>query len=128
MKNTDYKIIAAWGRFMGSFSYYIRDQQELCAFEKAPEDAIYRRDAKPGQAAGWRRLTDVTNSDPVWYFYINHPDLLKRAYEIAQERGDACKPFIAMIDQIFIKDKAQQEASDQYYVSNGCERHPSKAT
>lgn len=39
----EYVCIAAWGRRMGSFSYYITEQQKLAAAEHAPITAIYRQ-------------------------------------------------------------------------------------
>ena len=40
---SDYKHIAAWGRFMGSFGYYIRAEQHAAAMSGAPLNAIYRK-------------------------------------------------------------------------------------
>lgn len=42
----EYKTIAAWGRMMGSFSYYIVAQQEKAAAANAPLDAIYERNGE----------------------------------------------------------------------------------
>ena len=55
MKKSDYKHIRAWGMFMRSFEYYIRDQQELALQDNAPLDAIYKRDGK------WRTYSEVEN-------------------------------------------------------------------
>ncbi len=43
-KAYEYTCIAAWGRRMGSFDYYIRAQQEKAMSEEAPITAIYERD------------------------------------------------------------------------------------
>lgn len=42
MKPAEYKHIAAWGRMMGSFGYYIESQQQKAAKENAPASAIYK--------------------------------------------------------------------------------------
>lgn len=55
MKPQDYKHIAAWGRMMGSYAYFIKDQQNQAAEDNAPVDAIYKR----GDI--WHRFADVTN-------------------------------------------------------------------
>lgn len=38
---SDYRHIAAWGRYLGSYQYYIKDQQEQAALDNAPLDAVY---------------------------------------------------------------------------------------
>lgn len=40
----DYIYIRAWGQHMGSFPYYIRDQLATAHEDKAPGNAIYKRD------------------------------------------------------------------------------------
>lgn len=42
----DYKHIRAWGKFMGSYEYYIQNQQNEAADDQAPLDAIYKRGEK----------------------------------------------------------------------------------
>ena len=44
LKPEDYRHIAAWGKMMGSFHSYIVYQQEFAAADRAPADAIYKRD------------------------------------------------------------------------------------
>lgn len=41
LKPSDYKCIAAWGKQMGSYAYYIKMQQEKCAAMQAPKGTIY---------------------------------------------------------------------------------------
>ena len=43
-KPSDYKCIAIWGNIMGSYGYYIKDQQAKAAKSNAPLLAIYERD------------------------------------------------------------------------------------
>ncbi len=51
----EYKAIAFWGSVMGSYQYYINDQQIVAAMEGAPLGAIYQRDSV------WKLLSEVTN-------------------------------------------------------------------
>jgi hypothetical protein len=39
-----YQYLYAWDRMMGSFAYWIEDQQALAEKENAPTDAVYRTD------------------------------------------------------------------------------------
>lgn len=39
-----YPYVYAWGRLMGSFHYYIEQQLEAAVKDKAPENAIYKKD------------------------------------------------------------------------------------
>jgi hypothetical protein len=55
-KPHEYKWIRTWGRHMGSFSYYIEDQQKLAARDGAPLDAIY----KDGFGT-WKTIDDILN-------------------------------------------------------------------
>jgi hypothetical protein len=54
----DYPYIRKWGRFMGSFVYYIEDQIRQAREDKAPEDAIYREDN-----GHWHRASEIKNED-----------------------------------------------------------------
>lgn len=38
----EYKAIAAWGKMLGSFQYFIDAETERARKDGAPEDAIYR--------------------------------------------------------------------------------------
>lgn len=49
---SDYKHIAAWGRKMGSFAYYIKDQQDRAFAAGAPVNAIYEGCAPGGVRTG----------------------------------------------------------------------------
>ncbi len=53
----DYKHIRAWGEYMGSFEYYIKQQQEKAAEDNAPIDAIYEREGR------WFRFSEVVNEN-----------------------------------------------------------------
>lgn len=41
MQPAEYVLIAAWGKSLGSMSYYVRDQQHKAARDNAPVDAVY---------------------------------------------------------------------------------------
>lgn len=53
-KASDYKHIRAWGALMGSFEYYIRNEQDKAALDNAPVDAVYQ-----SSNGVWIRHTDV---------------------------------------------------------------------
>ena len=55
-KPSEYVWIKRWGKHLGSFDYYIQNQQALAAEENAPVDAIYKDDD-----GNWRRIGQVTN-------------------------------------------------------------------
>lgn len=65
-----YKSIAAWGRMMGSFPYYVRDQIELAQKDNAPAGATYKNDD-----GTWNTLANVTNIHTRIYFEQQHPEL-----------------------------------------------------
>ena len=50
----DYPYIRAWGRMMGSNWSYVEDQMARARVDRAPADAIYKRDT------GWVRFSEVT--------------------------------------------------------------------
>jgi hypothetical protein len=52
----DYVMIRAWGQHMGSHSYYIRDQIAIAKEDKAPGNAIYKRDD-----GTWATIDDIKN-------------------------------------------------------------------
>lgn len=52
-----YPYIRAWGEWIGSYDYYIRDQQALAEREAAPATAIYKGED------GWKTVEDVQNPD-----------------------------------------------------------------
>ena len=45
-KPSDYKHIKAWGKMLGSRSYYIKGEQEKAAKENAPLTAVYYNQSK----------------------------------------------------------------------------------
>jgi hypothetical protein len=51
----EYPFIHAWGAYMGSKQYYIKDQVSEAKEDEAPQNAIYLRDGK------WRTIDDVSN-------------------------------------------------------------------
>lgn len=53
-KPAAYKHVAAWGDFLSSFAYYIKDQQQKASDDGAPVDAIYKRDD-----GSWAVIGDV---------------------------------------------------------------------
>lgn len=54
----DYIFIRAWGHYMGSMAYYIRDQLDIAREDKAPFNAIYKDDD-----GFWRTIEDI--KDPL---------------------------------------------------------------
>jgi hypothetical protein len=62
LKPADYRHIAAWGRMMGSYPYYIEGQQSRAAEMQAPVDAIYQEHSWDGTGK-WHTMSDVTNAD-----------------------------------------------------------------
>lgn len=54
----DYVMIRAWGQYMGSYSYYIRDQIAIAKEDKAPGNAIYKQD--DGTWATVEQLNSIT--------------------------------------------------------------------
>jgi hypothetical protein len=55
-KPKEYKHISAWGRLLGSFTYYIVAQQKLAASQHAPIDAIFCRDGI------WSRVCEIKDA------------------------------------------------------------------
>lgn len=55
----NYPYILAWGQHMGSHGHYIKEQVKLAIEDKAPKDAIYKRDD-----GTWATLADpITKSE-----------------------------------------------------------------
>lgn len=54
-KPREYKHIRAWGLMMGSFEYYIKQQQAEASEDNAPLDAIYKR------GGTWFLFRDIEN-------------------------------------------------------------------
>jgi hypothetical protein len=59
----DYPAIRAWGKLMGSYSYYIENEVALARANKAPQDAIYRRVDLEDKITGWARVKDIKDLD-----------------------------------------------------------------
>jgi len=55
-KPTEYKAIALWGKYTGSYQYYIENQQNQAALDNAPISAIYRN-----QDGTWSTVDEVKN-------------------------------------------------------------------
>lgn len=50
----DYIMIRAYGRFMGSYPYYIRDQIALAKMDRAPHNVIFKR-----EDGTWATIEDI---------------------------------------------------------------------
>lgn len=50
----EYIMIRAWGQYMGSMSYYVNDQIAIAKEDKAPGNAIYKKDD-----GTWATIEDV---------------------------------------------------------------------
>jgi len=56
----EYIAIEAWGRDMGSYPYYIKDQQERAAATNAPLDAIFENVEPGGLRTGvWSTVSEL---------------------------------------------------------------------
>lgn len=70
-----YTAIECWGQRLGSFNYYIHDQQHAAAEEDAPLTAIYKH-----QDGHWVTIADIRGED-------TRADMIQasaaRMYEIA---------------------------------------------
>jgi hypothetical protein len=64
-KANEYVYIKRWGECLGSFPYYIADQQAKAAAEGAPLTAIYHRDGE-----GWHTIEQVTNANTRHFFTV----------------------------------------------------------
>lgn len=56
-----YPFIRAWGRYTGSYQYYIDAQVALARAEYAPEDALY----KAAISGEWVCMGDVTSKQAI---------------------------------------------------------------
>lgn len=54
----DYLYIRAWGKVMGSLSYYIRDMLATAKEDKAPGNAIYKN-----EEGEWMTMNDVKDGN-----------------------------------------------------------------
>ena len=62
---SEYLHIRAWGKMMGSYEYYISNQQAQASSDNAPFNAIYHREGE-----GWHIAEDIKN--PATKEYIEH--------------------------------------------------------
>lgn len=65
MTHTDYKHIAAWGKALGGYSYYIEDEQCKALRSNAPINTIYRKNGstEADGPAGWVTADDIENPE-----------------------------------------------------------------
>lgn len=56
-----YPYIWAWGRNMGSFSYYMEAESEEATADGAPSNVIHRRDLAPGRCSQTERDQYLTS-------------------------------------------------------------------
>jgi hypothetical protein len=58
----EYECIEAWGIHLGSFGYYVQEQQHRAASEHAPFDAIYK-----GDDGTWHRASALGKGHPFFH-------------------------------------------------------------
>jgi hypothetical protein len=75
----EYLMIRAWGKYMGSYAYYIRDQIATAKEDKAPTNAIYKKDD-----GTWATIEDVKG--PTRATVENYAAAI-------QKRGNPAHPF-----------------------------------
>jgi hypothetical protein len=64
-----------WGRELGSFLPYIREEQAKAAAANAPLDAIFEKTAPGGVRTGiWRTIRDLADGHP---FHAKYQQALK---------------------------------------------------
>jgi hypothetical protein len=68
-----YPFIRLWGKEMGSFPYYINDQIARATEDRAPYNAIYRRDD-----GVWRTVDDIEGTDRQLAMYRKVFEMLSR--------------------------------------------------
>lgn len=68
-KPSEYRAIAMWGRQLGSYQYYIDNEQAKAARENAPIDALYERDGK------WVCVSDLQEGHE---FRASYNDMLRK--------------------------------------------------
>jgi hypothetical protein len=62
-KPADYLHIAVWGRQLGSYGYYIADQQEKAFKARAPINAIYEKWGVAGPTGMWVTADEIASDD-----------------------------------------------------------------
>ena len=76
----DYVWIQRWGKFQGSYDYYIREQQQRAAAENAPINAIYKSSPYAEQPNVWHTADDITNPDAQARFARMYPNDIPDAW------------------------------------------------
>jgi hypothetical protein len=66
MKASDYIWIERWGKLLGSFDHYIKNQQEKALAENAPVAATFKRND-----GTWALINNVSNLGTRAYFEQN---------------------------------------------------------
>lgn len=73
VKPSDYVAVLLWGLYLGSYAYFIEDEQTRAHRGKAPDDALYYSHGL-GQ---WVTLSDLPNDHP---FRLRYAGRLAEAY------------------------------------------------
>ena len=89
-----YQLIRIWGQELGSFGYFIENEQAKAESDNAPLEAIYQRDGQ------WVTIHDVNNKDvrrrvlnKLLEYYAHHETADKR------EAWEKAKPKVIVIDR-----------------------------
>lgn len=64
MKNIKYKHLFAWDTMMGSYAYWVNDQQERAKADDAPLDAIFKN-----SEGGWERASTLSKDHMYWRLF-----------------------------------------------------------
>ena len=72
-KPNEYYHIKAWGQYLGSYSYYIKGEQEKAAADNAPINAISKK-----SDGIWSTADDIRNEDLRNVINENAQNLAKR--------------------------------------------------
>ncbi len=101
-----YQLIRIWGQELGSFDYFIENEQAKAESDNAPLEAIYQRDGQ------WMTIHDVNNKDvrrtvlgKLLEYYAYHETADKR------EAWEKAKPKVIVIDR---QRPAQIEIAKQF--------------
>ena len=75
MGDKSYEYVRAWGYYMGSHNYYIRDQIDEARRQKAPADAIFEEHTAFGPSGKWARFSELD------------PEVQKSVQSVVAHRG-----------------------------------------
>jgi hypothetical protein len=64
---TSYKHIRAWGKYLGSYEYYIKAEQARASADGAPKDAIYYSITEKR----WVQFEEVADGSPAKAWVVN---------------------------------------------------------